>query len=238
MTPHNEAKKEDISNIVIMTGDPMRSKYIAENYLENYKLVNSVRAMYAYTGFYKGKRITIMSHGMGIPSMGIYCYELFKFYDVDSIIRIGSCGAYDSNLNLFDIILSENCFSEGNYALSFNNEDCHIVNSNAELNNKIMLTAQELETPIIHGNTICSDVFDPYIDYKKLLSRVPKDFNPIGAEMESFALFYIAKFFNKKASCIMSVSDVIGSNKVATSEERTTGLNKMIELALEACLKL
>ncbi len=238
MTPHNEAKKEDISNIVIMTGDPMRSKYIAENYLENYKLVNSVRAMYAYTGFYKGKRITIMPHGMGIPSMGIYCYELFKFYDVDSIIRIGSCGAYDPNLNLFDIILSENCFSEGNYALSFNNEDCHIVNSNAELNNVIMHTAQNLGTSIIKGNTVCSDVFDPYIDYKKLLARVPKDFNPISAEMESFALFYIAKFFNKKASCIMSVSDVIGSNKVATSEERTTGLNKMIELALEACLNL
>lgn len=91
MTPHNEAKKEDIARIVIMPGDPLRAKYIAENFLEDYKLVNSVRNMFAYTGFYKGKRITVMASGMGMPSMGIYCYELYKFYDVDTIIRIGSC---------------------------------------------------------------------------------------------------------------------------------------------------
>ena len=111
MTPHNEANKEDIANIVIMPGDPLRAKYIAENYLEDYKLVNAVRNIYAYTGFYKGKRITIMASGMGMPSMGIYSYELFKLYDVDYIIRIGSCGGYSPELKLFDVVLSENCFS-------------------------------------------------------------------------------------------------------------------------------
>ena len=104
MTPHNEAKKEDIANIVIMPGDPLRAKYIAENFLEDYSLVNSVRGMYAYTGYYKGKRLTVMAHGMGMPSVGIYTYELFKIYDVESIIRIGSCGGYTKDLNLFDII--------------------------------------------------------------------------------------------------------------------------------------
>ena len=106
MTPHNEAKKGDITNIVIMPGDPLRAKYIAENFLDDYSLVNSVRGMYAYTGTYKGKRITVMASGMGMPSMGIYSYELYKFYDVEAIIRIGSCGAYSKDLNLFDIVLS------------------------------------------------------------------------------------------------------------------------------------
>ena len=138
MTPHNEANIEDIADIVIMPGDPLRAKYISDNFLEDSKLVNSVRGMYAYTGFYKGKRITIMASGMGMPSMGIYSYELFKIYNVKSIIRIGSCGSYSPNLKLFDIVLSENCFNEGNFALTMNNENCHIVSSNDELNNIII----------------------------------------------------------------------------------------------------
>ena len=112
-TPHNEAKKGDISNIVLMPGDPLRAKYIAENFFNDYKLVNQVRGMYAYTGNYKGINITVMASGMGMPSMGIYCYELYKFYDVDLIIRIGSCGGYKEDLNLFDIILTENVYSSG-----------------------------------------------------------------------------------------------------------------------------
>ena len=239
MTPHNEAKKEDISNIVIMPGDPLRAKYIAENFLDNYALVNSVRGMYAYTGNYKGKRITVMASGMGMPSMGIYCYELYKFYDVDTIIRIGSCGAYSRELNLFDIILSENCYSEGNYALTLNNEDCHIVSSTPSLNEVIKETAKSNGVNLYVGNTVCTDCFDLYMtDVNKFLDRVPKDFNPISAEMEAFALFYTAKLLNKKASCIMSVVDSKYIDKVATPEERQTGLNTMIKLALDSTLEL
>ena len=128
-TPHNEANLGDIAKTVIMPGDPLRAKYIAENFLDNYKLVNSVRGMYAFTGNYKGKEITVMASGMGMPSMGIYSYELYKFYGVENIIRIGSCGAYRPDLKLFDIVLSENVFSEGNFALTLNNENCHIVSS-------------------------------------------------------------------------------------------------------------
>ena len=118
-TPHNEAKIGEIAKTVIMPGDPLRAKYIAENFLDNYKLVNSVRGMYAYTGIYKGKEITVMAHGMGIPSIGIYCYELYKIYGVENIIRIGSCGAYKPELKLFDIVLSENTFLERTISNNF-----------------------------------------------------------------------------------------------------------------------
>lgn len=239
MTPHNEAKKGEIANIVIMPGDPLRAKYIAENFLDDYILVNSVRGMYAYTGNYKGKRITVMASGMGMPSMGIYSYELFKFYDVDTIIRIGSCGAYSNNLNLFDIVLSENCYTEGNYALTMNNEDCHMVSSNTNINNIIKETAKNNNINLYAGNTVCTDCFDIYMtDVNKFLIRIPEGFNPISAEMEAFALFYTAKILNKKASCVMSVVDSKYIDKVATPEERQTGLNNMIKLALDSSLKI
>ncbi len=239
MTPHNEAKKGDIANIVIMPGDPLRAKYIAENFLDDYSLVNSVRGMYAYTGNYKGKRITVMASGMGMPSMGIYSYELYKFYDVQTIIRIGSCGAYSKDLNLFDIVLSENCFTEGNYALTMNNEDCHMVSSNSDINNIIKETAKENNVNLYVGNTVCTDCFDIYMtDVNQFLDRIPENFSPISAEMEAFALFYTAKLLNKKASCIMSVVDSKYIDKVATPEERQTGLNNMIKLALDSSLKM
>ncbi len=238
-TPHNEANLGDIAKTVIMPGDPLRAKYIAENFLENAKLVNQVRGMYAYTGTYKGKEITIMASGMGMPSMGIYCYELYKFYEVENIIRIGSCGSYKPELKLFDIILSQKTFNEGNFALTLNNEDCHIVESSQFLNSKIVETANEDNISIVEGNTICSDCFDVYMtDVNKFLSRVPADFNPIGAEMEAFALFYVAKMLNKNASCLMSVVDSKYIKEIATPEQRQTGLNNMIKLALDASLKI
>lgn len=233
-TPHNEANLGDIAKTVIMPGDPLRAKYIAENYLDNAKLVNQVRGMYAYTGMYKGKELTVMASGMGIPSMGIYCYELYKFYDVENIIRIGSCGAYKPELKLFDIILADKVFNEGNFALTLNNDDCHIVEASKELNSKILSTAKLNNISVTQGNVICSDCFDAYMtDLNQFLGRLPKDFNPLSAEMESFALFYTAKMLNKNASCLMSVVDSKFIKDVATTEQRQTCLNNMIELALE-----
>ena len=153
-TPHNEANVGDYAKTVIMPGDPLRAKYIAENFLEDYRLINSVRGIYAYTGKYKGKEISVMAHGMGMPSMGIYCYELYKFYNVENIIRIGSCGAYTKNLNLFDVILSESAYTEGNFALTFNNDDCHISYSSSELNDIVSQTSNSINIPIVKGNTI------------------------------------------------------------------------------------
>ena len=238
-TPHNEANKGDIAKTVVMPGDPLRAKYIAENFMENYKLVNQVRGMYAYTGTYKGKELTVMAHGMGMPSVGIYTYELFKFYDVENIIRIGSCGGYKPELKLFDIILSENVFSESNYALTLNNDDCHIVSSNAEINSIIEKTAKESSLNIVSGNTVCTDCFNVYMtDVNKFLDRIPDNFNPVAAEMEAFALFYNAKLLNKKASCLMSVVDSKFIKDIATPEERQTGLNNMIKLALDSAIKI
>ena len=238
-TPHNEANKGDFAKTVIMPGDPLRAKYIAENFLDDYKLVNQVRGMLAYTGTYKGKEISVMAHGMGMPSVGIYSYELFKFYDVENIIRIGSCGGYKPELKLFDIVLSENVFSESNYALTLNNDDCHIVSSSKELNSIIENTAKETNTNIISGNTVSTDCFDVYMtDVNKFMKRLPGNFNPVSVEMEAFALFYNAKLPNKKASCLMSVVDSKFIKNVATAEERQTGLNNMIKLALDAAIKI
>lgn len=238
-TPHNEANINDIAKTVIMPGDPLRAKYIADNFLEDAKLVNQVRGIYAYTGFYKDKRISVMASGMGMPSIGIYSYELYKFYNVENIIRIGSCGGYLPELKLFDIILSENVFSESNFALTLNNEVCHQVSASSSLNSVIKQTANEKNIKIFDGNTICTDCFDVYMtDVSKFLERIPENFNPYGAEMEAFALFYVAKMLNKHAACLMSVVDSKFIKDVATPEQRQNGLINMIKLALDSTLKL
>ena len=241
-TPHNQANPGDIADIVIMPGDPLRAKYIAENFLEDFKLVNSVRNIYAYTGTYKGKELTVMASGMGMPSMGIYSYELYKFYNVEKIIRIGSCGGYAQNLRLFDIILSEQAYSEGNFALTMNNETCHLIESDSFLNNTIEKTANELKINIVKGTTACTDCFDAYMTTgsTEFLKRAPDNLVISGVEMEAFALFYTAKVLHKKAACLMSVVDLNfeGETTQATSEERETGLNNMIKLALESATKI
>lgn len=237
MTPHNSAKKGEIAKTVIMPGDPMRAKYIAEKYLTDYRLVNEVRGMYAYTGLYKGKEVTVMAHGMGMPSMGIYAYELYKFYDVAEIIRIGSCGAYVEDMKLFDIILSTACYTESSFALTLNNDLCHIAYSDEDLNIKIGKVAYQNEIKLYRGMTACLDCFDVYMtDVNKFFDRMPNDIKPIAAEMEAFSLFYIAKMLGKKAACLMSVVDSKYIKDVATAEEREQGLDKMIKLALDSVL--
>ena len=239
MTPHNEANIGDFAKTVIMPGDPLRAKYIAENFLENSILVNSVRNMLAYTGNYKGKRISVMAHGMGMPSVGIYSYELYKFYEVENIIRIGSCGGYSKELNLFDVVLADNVYTEGNYALTFNNDDCHIVSADKNLNSVIKQVAEISKVKIFEGNTVCTDAVDFYMtNPKKFFNRIPKNFNPISAEMEAFALFYNAKVLSKKAACLMTVVDSQFIEKQASPEEREQGLNNMIKIALEAGILL
>ena len=237
MTPHNRAKKGEIAKTVIMPGDPMRAKYIAENFLDDYKLVNDVRGMYAYTGLYQGKEVTVMAHGMGMPSIGIYSYELYKLYDVEEIIRIGSCGAYLEEMKLFDIILATAVYSESNFALTLNNDDCHVTYSDEDLNIKIEKVAYNDNIKLYKGMTACLDCFDVYMtDINKFFERMPKGVKPIAAEMEAFALFYIAKMLGKKAACLMSVVDSKYIKEVATAEEREKGLNKMIKLALDSVL--
>ena len=219
-----------------MPGDPLRAKYIAEIFLEDYKLVNSVRNMYGYTGYYKGKRLTVFASGMGMPSMGIYAYELYKFYDVKSIIRLGSCGAYSPDLNIFDTILVNTSYTEGNFAYGLEGVDCHRVFADKNLNESLTATAKKLGINLISGDVLCSEVFDYYVkDLDALIKRFPKDLNIIGAEMESFALFYTAKYLNKKSACLLTVVDSHYKKQEISAEEREKSLNTMIELALETC---
>ena len=238
MTPHNEAKLEDIACTVLMPGDPLRAKYIADNFLTDVKLINSVRNMYGYTGLYKGKKITVFASGMGMPSMGIYCYELYKFYNVQNIIRIGSCGAYSPDLNIFDTLLVDNSYTEGNFAYALEGANCHTIQADESLNNIIKNCSKELNIPVVKGNVLCSEVFDYYVkNIDDLISRFPKDLNIIGAEMESFALFYTAKYLNRKAACLLTVVDSHYKNQAITAEEREKSLNNMIVLSLESALK-
>lgn len=238
-TPHNNAKLGEIAETVLLPGDPLRAKYIAETFLDNYVLVNTVRNIYAYTGKYKGKPITIMASGIGMPSMGIYSYELYTLYNVENIIRIGSCVSYSSCLSFFDIVLANNIFSESNFALSLNNDNCHLVKPSYELNDIIQHTALINNIELVIGNTLCLDCFDLYMtDINQFFKRIPKDFNPISGEMESFALHYIAQMLNKKASTLMSVVDSKYIDTIISTEEREKGLNLMITLALESSLNI
>lgn len=235
MTAHNRAKKEEIAKTVIMPGDPLRAKYIAEHYLEDYKLVNDVRNIYAFTGKYKGHNVTVMASGMGGASMGIYAYELFKFYDVDNIIRIGSAGAYTNDLKLFDVLLVESCYSESTYALIQNGEKRNVLYSSNKLNEIIKETALENDIKLNIGRVHSSDVF--YHENNLYMEKV-KENNCLAVEMESFALFQTAQMFGKQASCILTISDSLVTKEETTSEEREKSFTEMMKLVLEAILKL
>ena len=235
MTPHINAKEGDIAKIVLAPGDPLRAKYIAENFLENAKLVNTVRNILAYTGTYKGKEITVFSTGMGMPSMGIYCYELYKFYGVEKIIRIGSCGAYSEDLDIFDTILIKSSYTEANFAKALNGKDCHLINASTDLNNIIKKTAEEKNVKLLEENVLCTECFYDD-DTNALLDRIPKELNITAVEMEAFALFYTAQYLNKQASCLLTVVDSFCKEQIASTEEREKSLNEMITLALESCL--
>ena len=239
MPIHNEAKVGEIAKTVLMPGDPMRAKYIAENFLEDYKLVNQIRGIYAYTGKYKGKEVTVMASGMGMPSIGIYSYELYKFYGVENIIRIGSCGGYAEDLKLLDVVLVANSYTEGNFAKNLTGNECHYIESSDYLNSIIENTAKEIGQDYIKGNVACTECFDPYLDDPtSFASRIPKEYNVIGIEMEAFALFCTAKNMNKNAACLLTVSDSVCYEEELTPEQRQNSLNGMIKLALESSLRL
>ena len=230
-TPHNNAKDNAFAKTVLMPGDPLRAKYIAEHFLEDVELVTSVRNMFGYTGTYKGKRVSVMGSGMGMPSIGIYATELFKFYGVENIIRVGSCGSYQENIDLYDVILVQGCCTDSNYAYQYNlNGGTFSAISNFELLHKAYMVSQEKNMPVHVGNVVASDVF--YGDDPEAWHRWQK-MGVLGVEMESYALFAIAARLNKKALTILTVSDSLISHKETSPEERERNFNQMIEIALE-----
>lgn len=231
MTPHINALEGEIAKVVIMPGDPLRAKYIAENYLKDYKLVNTVRNIYAYTGYYNDKLVTVMASGMGMPSIGIYSYELYKFYNVEKIIRIGTCGVYTDKVKLFDVILVDNAYSDSSFAKVQNGYNDNIISASKELNNKIKETGKNNNIDLVEGTIYSSDVFYKENDNYEVLRD---KYNCLGVEMESFALFSNAKVLNKEAACILTVTDHFITKEKASSTDREKSLNKMIELALKS----
>lgn len=232
-TPHIQVKdKNEFGKTVLMPGDPLRAKYIAETYLTDVKQINSVRNMFGYTGFYKGKKITVMGSGMGMPSIGIYSYELFNFYDVDCIIRIGSAGSYTKNVNIYDVVVVNDAYSESSFAKVAYGYKEDIMESNSELIKEINEAAEKLNYPVINGRIHSGDVF--YRHQGDVFEDVVNKYNCLAVEMESFALFANAKFANKKAGCILTISDSLITHEVTTSEERQKSFNRMMEIALEA----
>jgi purine-nucleoside phosphorylase len=225
--------KDDIAKSVLMPGDPLRAKWIAETYLTDVKLVSSIRNIYAYTGYYNGKKVTVMASGMGMPSIGIYSWELYSFFGVENIIRVGSCGAYIKELDLYDIVLTTKAYSTSVYAKNLGVTGSKFLAASSSLNNKIIKTAKENDITIKQSVIHSSDNFYHLPDSKFSREDLVEKYGITCVEMESFALFANAKALGKKASCILTVSDNIVTHALTTAEERQSSFSKMIELALK-----
>lgn len=231
-TPHIAAiDKNKVAKTVLLPGDPLRAKMIADTFLENVEQFNHIRGMLGFTGTYKGRRISVMGSGMGMASAGIYSYELFKFYDVENIVRIGSTGAYTSELNLYDTILVEDAYSESSYANVQNGETSHILKANVELLAKLEQISEEIEIPVIKSRVHSSDVF--YREDFSVYKNIRDEFGVTCVEMEAFAIFHNANVLGKKAACLLTVSDNLETAEVTTAEERQTAFTDMMKIALE-----
>lgn len=232
-TPHNSAEKEKIAKSVLMPGDPLRAKFIAENFLENPELVNNVRGIQGYTGTWKGKPVTVMASGMGMPSIGIYSYELFAFYDVENIIRCGSAGGYKEELNLFDVVIADSAYSESSYAKVLCADDSDVQKPSEELNEKLKKSAENLGIATRNGCIHSSDIF--YHSDEAYKAGIAEH-DCVAVEMESFALFTNAKLLGKNAACILTISDSLVKPEETTPEEREKSFTDMIRIALDAAI--
>ena len=229
-TPHNGAKEGDFAKTVLMPGDPLRAKYIAETYLENPRLVTSVRNMLGYTGAYKGKEISVMGGGMGMPSVGIYTYELFNFYVVDNIIRIGSAGALSDKLKLKDVVIGMGACTDSNYAAQYGLPGTFAPIADYGLLRRAVEVAEKQGTNVVVGNVLSSDAF---YNANKNANDLWKSMGVLAVEMEAAALYMNAAKAGKNALCILSISDHIYSGEELSAEERQVGFGKMMEIALE-----
>lgn len=229
-TAHNNAKANDFAKTVLMPGDPLRAKYIAETYLENPRQVTAVRNMFGYTGIYKGKEISVMGGGMGMPSIGIYSYELFNFYGVDQIIRIGSAGALQDHIKVMDVVIGMGACTDSNYAYQYGLPGTFAPIADYELMNKAIETAKRQGTNVVVGNVVSSDVFynaDPTVNDRW------RSMGVLAVEMEAAALYMNAAKAKKKALCMLTISDHIYTGEALCAEDRQLGFGKMMEIALE-----
>ena len=229
-TAHNNAKAGDFAKTVLMPGDPLRAKYIAETYLENPRQVNAVRNMFGYTGTYKGKEISVMGGGMGMPSVGIYSYELFNFYDVDQIIRIGSAGALQDHLKLMDVVIGMGACTDSNYVYQDGLPGTYAPIADYDLLNRAVETAKRQGTNVVVGNVLSSDVF---YNANPNVNDLWRSMGVLAVEMEAAALYMNAAKAGKKALCMLTISDHLYTNEFLSAEDRQLGFGKMMEIALE-----
>ena len=235
MSIHISAKPGEIEKIVLLAGDPLRAKYIADNFLQNVKLVSSTRNIYFFTGTYKDKPLTVGASGMGCPSIGIYSFELFTEYEADCIIRIGTCGAYTKKMKLFDLINAETACSESTYAecaFGYKKDQFKHQGDAFDIINK---TAAELDLELKTGPIHSGDVF---YRAEKDKPAIVKKYKCLAAEMEAFALFANARYLKKSAATILTVSDIIPTHEKISADEREKALLPMINLALESVVKI
>ena len=232
-TPHNSAIKGDVAKTVLMPGDPLRAKFIAENYLKSPVQFNSVRGMLGFTGTYNGKPVSVMGSGMGIPSIGIYSYELFTEYDVDSIIRIGSAGGYSEELRVFDVVLVLEAFSESSYAKYQSGFSGDVVAADSVLVKKLRESGDHLGVTLVEGRIHSSDVFYRSLkDTPDYWTKIRDEKKCLAVEMESFGLFHNARITGKSAACLLTISDLFFSTEVTTPQEREKSFTSMMEVAL------
>ena len=235
-TPHNRAEKGDFARTVLMPGDPLRAKFIAETFLESPRLVTDVRGMLGYTGTYQGRPVSVMGSGMGMPSIGIYSYELYTQYGVDNIIRIGSAGSYTPKAKLFDVLLSTGAYSESNYAVTQSGDTDEIQRPSEALNEALRRSAAAQNIPLIEGVIHSADVFyrEPSDEKPAYWERLRDEKGCLAVEMESFALFHNAKVLGKHAACLLTISDSFVSPEITTAEQRQTSFTAMMKVALGA----
>ena len=234
-TPHISAEKGDFAKTVLMPGDPLRAKFIADTFLKDVRQVTGVRGMLGFTGTYEGRPISVMGSGMGMPSIGIYSYELFKFYDVDNIIRIGSAGSYTADAKLFDTVLATGAVSESNYARVQSGNDHDITFPSETLNDKLRASAKKQGIKLIEGNIHSSDVLPSAFRRKAhLLGAAARRARLLCVEMESFALFANAEALGKNAACLLTISDSFVSPEITTAEQRQKSFTDMMKVALGA----
>lgn len=236
-TPHNNANKGEIAKTVLMPGDPLRAKFIAETFLDNVRQFNDVRNMFGYTGEFEGKEVSVMGSGMGMPSVGIYSYELFSQYEVDNIIRIGSAGSYTEKAKVYDVVLADSAYSESSYAKTQNGYDKDKTYPSSELNERIKKAAEELGISIMEGCVHSSDVFYRE-DKTPYFQKLYKEKGCICVEMESFALFHNAAVLGKNAACLLTISDSFVSSQITTAEERQKSFTDMMRVALHTVKKI
>lgn len=229
-TAHNSAGKGDFARTVLMPGDPLRAKYIAETYLENPRQVTSVRNMFGYTGTYHGKEISVMGGGMGMPSVGIYSYELFHFYDVDQIIRIGSAGALQDHIKLMDVVIGMGACTDSNYAYQYGLSGTFAPIADYELMSRAIAAAKEQGTNVVVGNVLSSDIF---YNQREDVNDLWRSMGVLAVEMEAAALYMNAAKAGKKALCMLTISDHIYTGEALSAEDRQVGFGKMMEIALE-----